>query len=220
MSPVFGFSSGNADIDRITQWLLIFIIAVVAIYLISVLVNYIFTSIAITRIGRRRGIREPWLIWIPIARNWAIGALADEYDARNGLKRRFRVVLLVLVLVYYALQICFEGSIFATIDTLDIIESGDIMSSFPYIIKTLISAYSVMFIMIFFSLVFSALYCVCLYKIFESLSPKHCVLHLALSIFVPFYQAICLFCLRNKGYPYPGETPVLPEECEKGWYEA
>ena len=198
------------------------VLAVFGVLMLLGLVGYIFQSIALTRIGRRRGIKAPWLVWIPIARNWAIGALADEYDGRNGMKRHFRVILLVCIILFILINCGSFAGIDSVGDLLEDIESLDFNIMGPALIKILIAVYGSLIVTSLASVVHSTLTYICIYKIYESLSPRRCVLHFILGLFIPLYQAISLFCLRNNGYPYPEEIPELPEtpaETEKGWYE-
>lgn len=227
MYPAYDFDSSYTDIlyelEEMAMGIGIAFLAIFAVLGVLGLVSYIFQSIALTRVGRRRGIKRAWLIWIPIANSWALGALADEYDARLGLKRRFRVLLLVVLLVFIGAYVAMFGSISAIEPIIENIESYDVEQIFSVLFKLVVGVYSFAIGISFVGIVYSALTYICIYKIFESLSPKRCVLHFILGLFIPLYMAICLFCLRNKGYPYPDEIPVLPEtpaEIEKGWYEA
>ena len=40
---------------------------------------YVFTSLALYTIAKRRGINHPWLSWIPVANVWILGSIADQY---------------------------------------------------------------------------------------------------------------------------------------------
>ncbi len=219
MLPYNNYYNTIDELEIFMQKFVIAMVGVVIIFLLIALAQYIMQSIALTHIGRRRGIKAPWLIWIPIARNWAIGALADEYDARNGHKRRFRVLLLVFVLIFYGLYFALYGSIFAMIPALEAAEN-DPQLIISGVIGLFVGLYSGAIVIALSGLVVTAINYICLFKIYESLSSKHCVLHFILSILIPLYLPISLLCLKNSGHPYP-ETPAeLPEECEKGWYEA
>ena len=195
------------QLENAMQKFLVVMVALVVLFLLIALAQYIMQSIAITHIGRRRGIKQPWLIWIPIARNWAIGALADDHDARNGLTRRFRVLLLVFVLVFYGAYIILYGSLFAYIPTLETMnyESPEIVST---VIGLFVGMYAGLLIIVMLSLAVTALNYVCLYKIYESLSPRRCVLHFILGLLIPLYMPISLLCLKNSGYPYPEVVPA------------
>ena len=41
---------------------------------------YILTAIAIYTVSRRRGLRNPWLAWVPVANVWLLGSLSDQYQ--------------------------------------------------------------------------------------------------------------------------------------------
>ena len=217
------FSYMPEEVANILMGIIIGLLVFVAVYLLGILAYYIMTSIAFCRIGRRRGVKQPWLVWIPIARNYAIGALADECDARSGIKRRFRVILLVLMLLYYAFEVIMQGGMrkaveaFASPDFIEAMEYADIETFLPMLLKMFGALYAGIMAAALLSIVYWVLYLVCIYKIFESLSPRFCVLHIVLSVIIPLYMPICLLCLKNKGYPYPEEAPALPEA--SGWYE-
>ncbi len=208
----------SRELDLLLHRFAIIAVFILVLSILLILAQYIMQSAALTHIGRRRGIKQPWLVWIPIARNYGIGAIADEYDKRIGINRRFRVLLLVFILAFYAAYMIFcAGTVEAAINLeYDYLDMGDIFDVFGIIL----GAYAGMVVIVIMSLIYSALNFICLYKIYESLSPRHCVLHFILSMFIPLYMPISLLCLRNSGYPYPEEALSLPEICEKGWYEA
>ena len=62
--------------------------------LISVAV-YVFTALALHTIASRRGIKNPWLAWIPYANVWLMGCISDQYRsvARGQTKYRRRWLL-------------------------------------------------------------------------------------------------------------------------------
>ncbi len=42
-------------------------------------VGYVFTALALYTIAKRRGIKHPWLAWIPVANLWLLGCISDQY---------------------------------------------------------------------------------------------------------------------------------------------
>jgi hypothetical protein len=56
---------------------------------------YVFTALSLYTIAARRGIKNPWLAWIPYANVWLLGCIADQYRAvaRGQTKYRRRVLL-------------------------------------------------------------------------------------------------------------------------------
>lgn len=80
--------------------LLGFLAAVVSLIFLVLMVywiiSYIFSSIAYYKISKRRGYQRPWLAWIPFARNYLYGAIADDINIKRGKKTYFGWILLVL----------------------------------------------------------------------------------------------------------------------------
>ena len=222
MMPFDSYYSFINDIENALSNLLAVTAVISVLCIITALAGYILQSIAMTRIGRRRGIKAAWLAWIPIANVWTTGAIADDHDAQQGRKRNFRATLLILIIIFILAYVFLFVGAFSMAGELEAVDTFSEELA-PIVIKLMVTMYTGMFAIVFAATVFSAIHFICIFKIFESLSPRRCVLHFILGILIPFYQPICLFCLRNKGYPYLDEIPVLPEtpaEIEKGWYEA
>lgn len=203
-------------------------IVFIAVYVIAILIalaSWIMRSIAITHLGKRRGIAAPWLVWLPIVGVWSTGALADEYDGRLGMKRHWRVLLLVLNILIAA---GFSAVISAVISaTFELAEAS------LYYNYEAIDDFMEMFILLYAGILVISLIasiqgicsCICLFKIFESTLTRRAVLCFVLSILVPLAEPICLLCAMNKGYPE--KTPALPSYVydeaapeARGWYEA
>lgn len=62
-------------------------------------VVYIFEAKALSAMARNRGIAHPGLAWVPIANYWVMGSIADDYDARVGVDKRWRKRLLTLAII-------------------------------------------------------------------------------------------------------------------------
>ncbi|MBE7017089.1 MAG: hypothetical protein E7420_02870 [Ruminococcaceae bacterium] len=226
MAP--NFYKFQYDFEQIFQdeeFLRIFLIAFIAVFavvlLIFVLPNYIMLSISYTSIGRRRGIKASWLAWIPIARYWVIGAIADNYDERQlGVKRRFRILLLILALVcWLSVAILFAGLaavvplVISAIDGSGIDVFSNIMK-FAFALEYGASGFTYAYMLL------CVLYLICIYKIFESLSPKYSILFMALSMIIPLFMPICLLVIRKNGYSKDDDKEELSEAAKSGWYEA
>ena len=91
-----------ATTESMTNFTVGLLLIVLVIYLLAmglILANYIMTSLALYKIADRRNIPNPWMAWLPFTSDWLIGNIVDDYDGRNGMKRKWRVVLLALALV-------------------------------------------------------------------------------------------------------------------------
>lgn len=64
------------------------------------IVSYVLTAVGLHGIGKRRGIHNSWLAWIPVASDWLLGSISDQYQyvARRKETNR-RTVLLVMGIV-------------------------------------------------------------------------------------------------------------------------
>ena len=198
-------------------------VAILVLYLMLLLgglVCYIISSIGLHKLGNRRMVPNAWMAWLPFARTYLFGRIVDAYDGKNGIKRRWRAVLLTMELLinasvyvgYFAMLgwIISSGLTEAT-------EAANMME--PVIIKQIIGlvvgVYGWLIIVAIFSSIYTTCRTICLYKIYESTVPKRAVTYLILSLLVPMAESFCLFACRNKGYsvepaPYPVYTAPQP----------
>ena len=188
------------------------IVIVLLIYLIAIglaIANYIMKSLALYKIADRRTIPNPWMAWFPFASDWLIGHIVDDYDERNGIKRKWRVVLLTLsliavvgfIIVYIALIV---GILIISVRFVNT-EPDESIIAFGVILY---------FFLVFMAVVASAKsFCkaVCMYKIYESTVPEKAVKYLLLYLLVPLAGAICLLKCKDKGYPYPQEVVCVED---------
>lgn len=185
--------------------------------------GYILSSLAIYGISKRRGLKNPWLAWIPVANCWLLGSISDQYryvvKGENKSKRKVLLILSVLkavfaaavavtaaVLMGGALEILLRGGY---IDPERILVSqmlGPVLTvlglSLPLAGVTI--AYVVVRIM-------------ALYDVYKSLDPNNCVLYLVLSIIFKVTEPFFLFFNRNKDEGMPPRK--MAEEPEFQQYQ-
>ena len=41
---------------------------------------YVLEALSLYTIAQRRGIRKPWLAWIPVVNVWIVGSISDQYQ--------------------------------------------------------------------------------------------------------------------------------------------
>ena len=174
----------------------------VMLLLAVVVVCYVFFSLGLYRIAKRRGIDTPGLAWVPIVQMWTVGCLAMDYDRRTKQKSmRYDHLLL-----WFSVAL-FIVALIATI----VITATKIMNGGSFEIQTG-EMYNNWLVMMP-ATVTLALWAICLLKIYQSCSPKNYtvlfVLSLVFSIIVPFV----LFALRDsdKGLPEVPETAERPQ---------
>lgn len=74
-------------------------------------VTYIFEAKALSTMARSRGIAHPGLAWVPIANYWVMGSIADDYDARVGIDKKWRSRLLTLSIITLVVALVFTAAI-------------------------------------------------------------------------------------------------------------
>ena len=191
----------------------------VGVFFLFFLASYILESVGLSAIAKRRGIKNFWLAWIPFARAWTIGAIADEQDRRIiGKDRYFRVVHLVGVVIYTLSILSTISGLAAVTDVMEgMFDASDdmILGSMLGFFATL---YSGIMSINFIALLLSALKIVIFYKIYESVTERLPILFTLLSLFIPLFYPISIFCLRKKGYKFEEPAPAVPEAVEIDWY--
>ena len=75
---------------------------VVLFFLAFLAVQYVFQSLSLYAIARRRGIAHPGLAWVPVAYSWILGSISDQYQyVVQGKIRNYRKILLALAVVSF-----------------------------------------------------------------------------------------------------------------------
>ena len=168
---------------------------------------YVLTALAIYTISCRRGLRKPWLAWIPVINCWLLGSLSDQYQyvvkGENKSKRKWLIVLNVLKAVLWLLLIVLAivaAGMLIVDDTREMIGMviallGLILPFVAVIIASCVIRY------------------MALYDVYRSLDPANAVLYLVLSILFSPTEPFFLFFNRDKdlGMPPRKKQPVYEQ---------
>ncbi len=198
-----------------TMGIVLVVILLIYLGLIGIVIaNYIMNAIGFQTIAKRRGVKYPWMAWIPYANYWLIGSIADEYDQRKGLKKRWGKILVGLLIGYgVGFTLYFIAIIVMIIRTALQAVQGFYEPEFTTaMIGSFLFIYVVLIIFMILALILSIVYYICLYKIFESTVPDKSAKYLILSIAVPLALGICLLRCRNKGYSLEDEKSEPVEQ--------
>ena len=220
----FEYYLDNFDLESFGEQfftvLAIVLLVVLGLALLFTLFSYIFESIAICTIAKRRKLKNSWLAWIPFARSWTMGAIVDEQDRRIiGKDRHFRIINLVAIIIYILAISSTASSIFTFADVMDsVYNTADEMMFVP-LLGALATFYSGVMSINMLAILIYALRVIIIYKLYESVTDRLPVLFTLLSIFIPLFYTISIFCLRKKGYAPEKAAPQLPEVANKGWYD-
>ena len=141
-------------------------------------VFYVFESLGLYTLAKRRGIPTPGWAWVPIGNLWIMGKLADQYDEMvKGKSMKFSQILLAGSGNCWGKLHCVPFAIFLA------------------------------FLIPIAAIVLLVFYYLALYRIYQSCSPDNAVVFIVLSIIFPVIMPFVLFALRNRdtGLPYiPG----------------
>ena len=202
------------------------------------LVAYFLSAWALYTMAERRGIKKPWLAWIPFGKEWILGSLADQYRyVVNGEVKNKRKVLLWLDIAISAIaSLFFVLFIWMVIEYL--LAAGSLMAGWisffgetdPSLVMPMempgIGADTVLFLavlmillvipMLVLAIIRTVWFYKALYDVFRSCEPNNGMLYLVISIVTGLYvggiEAIFLVICRDKdlGMP-PRKTEVTQE---------
>ena len=195
------------------------LLAVSVVILVLSIAVYVFEAVGIYSIAKRRGIKNPWLAWIPIGDYWIVGSIADQYRyvARGQVKNR-RVILLSLSVANSVLScasLAFSvSSLMTTIGTL-FQEMGYGYAGYSQGIGASMAGGAISLLVSLLgsivSIILVVFWYISLYDLYTSCDPKNNTLFLVLGIIFPVVVPFFLFACRKKdlGMP-PKKQPVQP----------
>ncbi len=188
--------------------------------------TYILQSLGMYTIAKRREIRNPWLAWIPIGSAWILGSISDQYRyvAKGQVKNKRKamltlmIVVMVLVIAFYALFGAFMVQVIAYDDTMFAVDHTAEMNMLGSALGMLVVA----LIMFGFAVALAVIQYMALYDLYQSCEPKNGVLYLVLSIFVNITLPVFVFICRNKDGGMPPRKPQpepIPQPIREPWEE-
>ena len=205
----FDYAYSAEEVARMAGTLFLVTMGIFVLAMLFACVSYVMTSYTTYTIAMRRGIKHPWLAWIPYGDMWILGSIADQYQyvARGQVKSRRKVllglqiagsVLAVAVFgtyVYIIAEMLFNfGSDFGMMDVAGIAVALVIM---------LLAAIALLVLAILI-VVFRY---ISLYNLFASCWPSCSVAFILLSIFLPVIEPFLIFACRKKDLGMPPRKP-------------
>lgn len=203
--------SAGADATEVMLGFFVGMLVVCLIALVFSLVCYIFECVGVYTIAKRRGIKNPWLAWIPLGNVWIWGCIADHYQyvAKGQVKNR-RMILLILSLVSYVLVLMTNGqvmsaltAVIANADAMEYMSEAEAMAMmaplFGGTVLSMVASIVAIVLMVF--------QYIALYEIFNSCDPSNSTMFLVLSILFSVATPFFLFASRNKDLGMPARQP-------------
>lgn len=183
------------------------------------IVFYIFSSIGLYTIAKRRRIPGAGWAWVPLGNLWILGSIADQYDlVVKNVKKKQRHLLLWLSISIIALVIAMIPTLLAFI--FSAAQHSFNSSDADALIGTVLIMV-IFYIGLLALAVISAVFTyIAYYKLYKSCAPDNAVLFLVLSIFFSFLTPFFVFACRNKdeGLYAPAQPPYPPYSAPQAPY--
>lgn len=188
---------------------------------------YVCTALNIYEIAQRRGVKNPWLAWVPVANVWVLGSISDHYQklAKDKKTNRRKILLgmqigmvLSSIVLLFVCVIVLAASGVAYTALLGGAELGpDIGASMTSVVSSIVPYVIAMFLGSMVLLVCAVVYLIFFYMsdydLYRSCQPEYAVLYLVLSILVPFARVVILFIIRNR------DEGLLPPQPAQPYYQ-
>ncbi|MDF2567609.1 MAG: hypothetical protein K0R90_1065, partial [Oscillospiraceae bacterium] len=209
----------STDSASVVAGLIGFFAVFYMIVLAFVIALYVFQSLGLMTLAKKRNIQNPWMAWIPFAGTYLLGKVADDVTERNGKRTSYRKILLGLQIALTAITLIFTvvimvAAIMYAGTSANI--SGDIWNNPEFFLDNgqnyVVSGGSlagtldtvmpiVVMLMMICVLPLSIIYCVfyyiALHKIYKDYVPGEAVMYLVISILFSI-QGIFMFMIRDK----------------------
>ena len=190
---------------EIVGFFLLFILGIYLLIFAFLILSYVLQSVGLYAIAKHRGIKNPWLAWIPVGNMWIMGSISDQYQyVVKGRVRNRRKWLLGLSLVTMLSTAPLSGLLSAMLfqgDDYTFMLLGVIMVFLGGLAGIVGIAATVMEY-------------VALYDVYVSCDPGNAVLYLVISILFPVALPFFLFFNRKKDLGMPPRKMTQQQETE------
>ena len=175
---------------------------------------YIFRSMGVYSIAKRRGLNHPWFAWFPVVNQYLLGSLSDQYQyvvkGKNKNKRKWLLGLNIVLAVLYMVTL---GLLIGMIVKL----TGNVMVGFSepkleqMALRSLLSVFAGAVPMGVAAIAMNVIRYIALYDVYTSVDPRNSVMYIILSILFSVTEPFFLFFNRKKddGMPPRREAPKV-----------
>ncbi len=172
--------------------ILVILLIILFFVLIFALVTYIFQGIGIMKMHEKLGLKGGWMAFVPLLNSYAFGKVAEQYIKQDGKKSaRFSVIILVGNIINMGFAMCsgfFSGITGAA-------EGLGLTPEILLVISSVMLVFSLC--QLVYSLVYSVVYYIALWRIFSIFNNQSATLFLILSLFIGLVQPFLIFAIRN-----------------------
>ena len=194
---------------------------------------YILQALALYAIAKRRGIRKPWLAWVPFGNSWILGSLSDQYQyvTKLAVKNKRKTLLgleiataalavaMIVAVVFVIVQFLFvSGGMMA--GWMDIGNTADfdvVLDNLQNVTLTENAAGAVLVVIVLcvpligVVITYQVLFWMAMYDLFRSCEPEKSTTYLVISLVGDFvvsglYSVFMMLC-KDKDLCMPPRKP-------------
>ena len=175
------------------------------------LVELVLKGFALSAIGKRKGLTNTWLAFIPYARLYFQGLIAGEVPVFGKKIKNTGL----FILIYQIITGTIVGGITTAIIYTTMFNVWSARGEAPFGIAAqqnfTIMLYMGSMLLGFLTNIIAGIRAIMNYQIYKSVVRTNtAIFHTVLSVLIPLYETICLFALRNK--PFLEENEEEPQE--------
>lgn len=168
------------------------------------LVCYVFYSLSIYTLAKRKGVPHAWMAWLPVVN----GIIMGKVSATPDKKRRTHIALPVLEGLLYVMLI---GVIVLLVGSVAFAGRGQAffsrgpawgMRSAMHSFAPVVSLLGTYFVMLGVSIAYMVVFYMALYRIYKQFAPEYATFFTVMSIVFNTLYPFFLFAVRNKPYRY------------------
>jgi len=228
-SDIFEFGNSElyqAEYVMIASWIAM---AISGAFMILI---YVLNARGLYVIAQRRGIKRPWLAWIPVGNYWLVGSISDNARLlKKGVVEKRRLLVLLLLGIPTAIGIV--ASVISMQEMLALFHHPDQMTLEEMLLELeSVSNYygidsSASTEIALLALVLAAaeitgmvFYYMSLYELYASCRPRQRTVFLVLSIFLSLQPFFIFACRKYDEGMQPQDAGSLPpaSPCERPWH--
>ena len=175
---------------------------------------YVFSALAIYTIAQRRGIKNPWLAWIPMVNVWILGSISDQYRyvAKGEVKNKRKILLGVYILNFVLTWVAVIKMI---VTIVGVVVGETYLTDEMEAIRQILVSVAFFAPVAILGIVGFVVEIMALYDLYSSCEPANNVLYLVLSL-VPGINTVArplfLFLCREKDGGMPPRRETVVEE--------
>lgn len=167
---------------------------------------YVFSSLALYTIAKRRGLTNPWLSWIPVANVWILGSIADQYRyvARGEIRNKRKVLLTLQIISAVLVFLMIVFAISLVVGAITGAVAGRPESAIMQRVVVSASGLLVLLVpLLGVSVATTIIRYMALYDLYSSCDPDNKVIYLVIGILIGITEPVFLFLCRNKDLGMP-----------------